>query len=109
VAAIKYALESKRITRPVPVILPPEPDPRDRWLSRSEVAALLWASRTPQARLYMPLFILLGIYTGRRKEAILSLRWPQVDLERGRIDFEIRGRKRTKKRRGVVPIPPRLL
>jgi hypothetical protein len=31
------------------------------------------ATKTPQARLYLPLFILLGIYTGRRKEAILSL------------------------------------
>jgi integrase len=57
----------------------------------------------------MPLFILLGLYTGRRKEAILSLRWPQVDLDERRIDFEISGRRRTKKRRGVIPIPPRLL
>ena len=57
----------------------------------------------------MPLFILLGLYTGRRKEAILSLRWPQVDLEAGRIDFEIAGRRRTNKKRGVVPIPSRLL
>jgi integrase len=57
----------------------------------------------------MPLFILLGVYTGRRKEAILSLRWAQVDLEERRIDFEISGRRKTKKRRGVIPIPPRLL
>ena len=57
----------------------------------------------------MPLFILLGLYTGRRKEAILSLRWPQVDLERGFIDFEIPGRQRTKKQRGAVPLPHKLL
>ena len=57
----------------------------------------------------MPLFILLGLYTGRRKEAILSLRWPQVDLEAALIDFEIAGRKRTNKKRGKVPIPARLL
>jgi integrase len=55
------------------------------------------------------LFILLGIYTGRRKEALLSLRWPQVNLQTGTINFEISGRRRTNKRRGVVPIPPRLL
>jgi integrase len=54
-------------------------------------------------------FILLGLYTGRRKEAILSLRWPQVDLEAGRIDFEVSGRRRTNKKRGVIQIPPRLL
>jgi integrase len=67
------------------------------------------AARTEKARLYMPLFILLGLYTGRRKEAILSLRWPQVDLERGLIDFEVPGRQRTKKQRGAVPIPRKLL
>jgi integrase len=63
----------------------------------------------PEARLYLPLFILIGLYTGRRKQAILSLRWPQVKLEAGTIDFEIAGRKRTKKRRGIIKIPPRLL
>ena len=91
-AAINYAHKSGRITRPVAVELPERPEPRDRWLTRMEAARLIRAARTPQARLYMPLFILLGLYTGRRKEAILSLRWPQVDLEAGRIDFEIAGR-----------------
>ena len=33
----------------------------------------------------------MGLYTGRRKEAILSLRWPQVDLKAKTIDFEILG------------------
>ena len=57
----------------------------------------------------MPLFILIGLYTGRRKEAILSLRWPQVDLEAYTINFDPPGRKRTNKKRGIIPIPPRLL
>ena len=39
----------------------------------------------------------------------MSLRWPQVDLEAGLIDFETAGRERTKKRRGKVPIPAKLL
>jgi integrase len=43
------------------------------------------------------------------KEAILSLRWPQVDLRANVIDFEIEGRERTKKQRGKVPIPPQLI
>lgn len=108
-AAINRAHRSGEITRPVAVELPERPEPKDRWLTRKEAAALIRAARTPQARLYMPLFVLIGIYTGRRKEAVLSLRWPQVDLERGMIDFEVRGRRRTNKRRGVIPIPPRLL
>ncbi|MCP4387376.1 MAG: hypothetical protein GY802_03710 [Gammaproteobacteria bacterium] len=108
-AAINYAHKSGKITRPVTVELPERPEPQDRWLTRTEAARLIRAACTPQARLYMPLFILIGLYTGRRKEAILSLRWPQVDLERGVINFEIAGRRRTNKRRGFIPIPPRLL
>jgi integrase len=108
-AAINYAHKIGTITHPVAVELPESPPPRSRWLTRKDAAQLLRAARTPQARLYMPLFILLGLYTGRRKEAILSLRWPQVDLKAGRIDFEVAGRRRTNKKRGVIQIPPRLL
>ena len=108
-AAINYAHRNGRITRPVAVNLPEPPESRDRWLRRNEVARLIRAARTPQARLYLPLFVLIGLYTGRRKEAILSLRWPQVNLDARTINFEIASRKRTNKRRGVVPIPPRLL
>jgi integrase len=108
-AAINYAHKTGKITRPVAVELPERPEPRDRWLTRTEAGHLIRAARTPQAQLYMPLFILMGLYIGRRKEAILSLRWPQVDLETGRIDFEIVGRRRTNKKRGVIQIPPRLL
>ena len=32
-----------------------------------------------------------------------------MDLEAGRIDFEVAGRRRTNKKRGVIQIPPRLL
>lgn len=106
-AAINYAHKHGRLTRTVAVELPAPPAPRDRWLTRQEAAKLIRASRTKQARLYMPLFILIGLYTGRRKEAILSLRWPQVDLVNGVIDF--RQAVETNKRRGRAKIPPRLL
>ena len=108
-AAINWAHKNGRLTRSVPVTLPASPAPRERWLTRQEAARLIRAARTQKARLYMPLFILLGLYTGRRKEAILSLRWPQIDLQAGLIDFEIAGRNRTNKRRGKVRIPSRLL
>ena len=108
-ASINYAHRIGRLTRPVAVELPEPPDSRDRWLTRKEAAWLIRAARTPQARLYLPLFILIGLYTGRRKEAILSLRWPQVNLEARTINFEVCGRRRTNKKRGIIPIPPRLL
>jgi integrase len=108
-AAINFAFRSGRITRPVAVDLPDRPESRDRWLTPQEVARLIRAARTPQGRLYMPLFVLIGLYTGRRKEAILSLRWPQVNLDAKTINFEVSGRRRTNKRRGLIKIPDRLL
>jgi integrase len=109
-AALNHGHKSGRLTRVVPVHLPDRPEPRDRWLTRKEAAALLRAAlREPRVRLHLPLFILLGLYGGARKEAILSLRWPQVDLDAGRIDFNTPGARRTNKRRARIPIPKRLL
>jgi integrase len=109
-AAINHAHKSGRLTRVVFVHLPDRPEPRDRWLTRKEAAALLRAALAePRVRLYLPLFILLGLYSGARKEAILSLRWSQVHLENGRIDFNTPGARRTNKRRARIPIPAKLL
>jgi len=108
-AAINHAHRNGRLTRPVALELPERPEPKERWLSRKEAAAIIRAARTPQARLYLPHFILIGLYTGRRKETILSLRWPRVNLEARTINFDIGGRKRTNTKRGIIPIPPRLL
>lgn len=109
-AAINYAHREGRITRTVAVHLPDAPPPRDRWLTRPEAARLLLASlREASVRLYLPLFILLALYTGQRKQAILSLRWSQVDLVNARIDFNSPGTRRTKKRRAHIPIPRKLL
>ncbi len=109
-AAINHEVREGRLTRPVTVWLPPKPDGKDRWLTRPEAAALLWAARRDtRCRLYLPLFCLIGLYTGARKEAILSLRWCQVDLDRERIDFNPPGRNRTSKGRPIIPIPRGLL
>ena len=62
------------------VVLPPKPASRDRWLTRCEVARLLWAARRiPHLRR----FILLGFYTGTRSGALLGLRWDWVKLDAG--------------------------
>lgn len=56
-----------------------------------------------------------AVYTGRRREAILSLQWQPnmtggwVDLERRIIDFRRAGQAETKKKRGAILIPRRLL
>ena len=111
-AALNFAFEEGRLTRVPHVELPERPEGKDRWLTQSDAAALLNAARTGYAnvRLYLPLFILIGLYTGARPGAILGLRWPQVDLEAGRIDFAPIGTRRTTKRRvRGQPIPQRLM
>ena len=109
-AAINHAHREGRITRMVAVHLPDRPPARDRWLSRPEAAALLKAAlHEPRVRLYLPLFILIGIYTGARKEAILSLRWAQIDLNASLLDFNSPEARRTTKRRALIRIPRKLL
>lgn len=126
--AIREALLDQKLTRQVALKRPPESPPKSRWLTRSEAAMLLagalgfspiaydaatrlpskW-SRVSRPQYHLAMFILIGLYTGRRKEAILSLRWSKVDFERRRMDFLRDGLPETKKKRGGCRIPPRLL
>src|SRR5262249_25680957 len=62
------------------VVMPPKPEARERWLTRSEAAKLLRAAR---ARPHLARFILLGLYTGSRSGTLLSLQWKWIDLARG--------------------------
>lgn len=110
-AAQNFLFKSGKLTRVVAVPLPAKPEPKDRWLTMPEAAKLLNATRQGgrDTRLYLPLFVLIALYTGARKEAILSLKWPQVDLKAKRISFAVPGRAKTKKRRPTLPIPRRLM
>jgi integrase len=114
-SAINYCVREGYLTQPAPVTLPAKPVSRDRWLTRQEAARLIRAARKdPRAKHHLPIFILIGLYTGARKESILQLQWQAntvggwVNLERGLIDFN-GGRPVTKKRRAKIPIPHRLL
>lgn len=55
--------------------------PKERWLTKSEAARLLWAARRDQ---HIKRMILLGLHTGSRPGVLLALRWDQVDL-RGKV------------------------
>lgn len=98
---------------PVPAFtLPKKHRSRDRWLTRSEAASLMRAARTMP---HMRRFILIGLYTGTRSGAILSLSWlPSVasgwiDLERGVLHRSGSAQRKTNKRQPPVKIAPRLL
>jgi integrase len=66
--------------------MPPAPPPRTRWLTRGEVARLLWAARRVE---YLKRLILLGLYTGSRPGVILALKWSQVDLVNGVLTRQV--------------------
>lgn len=96
-----------------PFDLPPEGDPNDRWLKPEEIARLMDAARSPEARAQGRMagrmgrgerFLWLGLETAARSEAIRELTWDRVDLETWTIDYNVPGRKRTKKRRAIVPV-----
>lgn len=62
------------------VVVPQSPPRRERFLSRSEAAALLCAARRVT---HLRRFILLGLHTGSRPGVIYDLQWSQIDLDTG--------------------------
>ena len=109
----------------VSVVLPPKGKSRLRWLTRSEVARLIWVCLTTREHqegsptkkrplLHIARFILLGVYTGSRPSSILGLSWDDkegcgwVDLENRLIYRHADGSAETSKRQPPVPISPKL-
>lgn len=102
-AALNHAHAEGLLIHPIAVTLPEAAAPRDRWLTRSEVARLI-----RHAEPHIRRFIILSIYTGRRASAVLELIWSRVDLEAGLIQFRAEGQAETNKRRGRIRIPRQL-
>lgn len=119
----------------VGVWLPEKGAPRERWLTRSEAARLLWHCwrakevqrrwRGPNKGKTLPTgkrplrhlakFILLGLYTGTRAAAIAAasptrgIGRSYVDLDAGIFYRLPEGRRATNKRQPPVPLPANLL
>lgn len=115
VSALNHAVKHKRMAKTdMPVVgMPPEPAPRDRWLTHEECGKLIEASLnghqagSPLPRAYI--FTMIALHTAARKTAIETLRKDQVDLARGVISLNPAGRAQTKKRRPTLPISSALL
>lgn len=134
-AAIQHHAKEGLHRGEVRVHLPERGAARERWLTRDEAAALLWAcwrTREKQKRSHKGLpgealptakytmrhlarFILIGLYTGTRAGAIASASWAAasgrsyIDLDRGVFYRLAQGARATKKRQPPAPIPARLL
>ena len=124
-AAINHHRHEGLCSAVVEVVLPPEGEGRDRWLTRSEAARLIWRAwryREVQkgkptgrrSRQHVARFLVAALYTTRRKGAILTAALsqaegrPWVDLERG-IFYGRPSAHRSKKRQPTITVPLRLL
>jgi integrase len=125
-AAINYHRREGYCSEIVSVALPDKPLPRIGWLKREEAAQLLraaWRARQvmqdkvtlrPVGK-HVARFILVGLYTGTRSQAICSaaltpaIGRSHVDLDAGVFHRLPIGRRQTKKRQPPVRIPDRLL
>lgn len=125
-AAIRHHWEAGLCAALTPVVLPERGEARERWLTRSEAARLLWAAWRLRQRWrdrpsdrataqHVARFILVGLYTGTRAGAIcgaalmptIGRGW--VDADGGVFYRRAAGARLTKKRQPPVRLPPRLL
>lgn len=113
-AALNFAVKTRKLAKDkVPYVpLPPDGQARQNFLLEDDEARLWALALAHQGRdgrhSRVGRFVCLALATAARKEAIETLRWDQVDLAAGLIDFKDVGRAATKKRRSRIPIAPRL-
>jgi integrase len=125
-SAINYHRKEGLCDKMVDVTLPEPSAARERWLTRSEVARLIWAAwryRETQkgiqterrSRQHVARFILVALYTGTRSGAVCGASIVQedgrgyVDLERGLFYRRPSGATITKKKQPTILLPDRLL
>jgi integrase len=125
-AAINHHRKEGLCNAVVEIVLPDRSPSRERWLTRSEAARLLWAAwryreiqkgikTDRRSRQHVARFILVALYTGTRSTAVCSAALTQaigrghVDLDTGVFARRAFGVKETKKRQPSIRIPERLL
>ena len=114
-AALNYCYREGYLLTAPPVWLPTRPPSRERWLTRDEAAKLLWtAYRSPQGK-HLARFILISLYTGTRKAAVLRLRYVanthggHIDTAQGVLYRRGEGERQTDKRRPPARLPKQIL
>lgn len=86
-AALTYAWKCRKLNAMIPIDMPSKAAARERWLTKKEARRLICTASKRAPHLLR--FVLLGLYTGTRSSAILSLGWkPHPDG--GHIDLEHR-------------------
>ena len=82
--ALNRGVKDGLIARAPRIIRPPQPAPRELYLTRLQFEKFLAACQLPHIRL----FVTLAMTTGARSAALLQLKWLRVDFERGLIKLK---------------------
>jgi integrase len=125
-AAINHHRREGLCSHTISIVLPEERPPRERWLTRTEAAALVraaWHYREVQkgvetdrrSRRHVAKFVLVGLYTGTRAGAVCGAAlqptvghgW--IDVDHGVFYRRAPRQRETNKRQPPVPLPPQLL
>jgi integrase len=100
-AAMNWSFRRGEIERQIPILLPSAVDGEGaRPLAPSELARFLAAAQSEHEQ---RLALLLAT-TGARPQAVLQLDWSRVLP--GAVDYDVPGRRKTKKRRARAPLAP---
>lgn len=114
-AAINYCYKEGYLLSAPAVTLPPSAEAKERWLSRDESAHLIWTAYRGHKSKHLARFILIAIYTGTRKDAILRMGFEPntvggwFDLKNEIMYRKSETERSTNKRRTPAPIPRKLL
>lgn len=98
-SAMTWAKNNRLIDAAPHIERPAKPTPKERYLTKAEVAKLIDHAGAP----HITLAIHLLFATAGRVGAILDLTWDRVDMERGIINLRLDD-ARTRKGRAIVPI-----
>ncbi|MDE4191242.1 tyrosine-type recombinase/integrase [Phaeobacter gallaeciensis] len=98
-SAMRFAVKERIIDRAPSIERPAKPTPKERYLEKKEIAALIDAAASP----HIALAIHLLFATAGRIGAILDLTWDRVDFQRGIINLRLEDAK-TRKGRAIVPM-----
>jgi integrase len=98
-SAMNFAVKNRIIEKAPHIERPAKPMPKERHLSKEDVARLIESASAP----HIALAIHLLFATAARVGAILDLTWDRVDLTRGVINLRLDDAK-TRKGRAIVPI-----
>jgi len=102
-AALRWSFKQGEIDFLPSISRLPSPPPRSKFLTEGQVKDLLNAAKSYP---HVEAFTRIALMTGQRLEAILGLRWEQVDFQTGLVDFndDSMPMAHRRKGRGIVPM-----